>query len=109
MNVPRVAPWLACLILLSGCGAEQTSLSETESEARVVVRAELRPGSSGEDGAALADKYSKLASISGAKADGGDTLTLFVSPQATDDEVEAVRQVVSRDSRVEKVKVERRK
>ncbi len=57
----------------------------------------------------MADKYSKLASIAGARADGGDTLTLFVAPQATEDEVEAVRQVVSRDARVESVRVERRK
>ncbi len=108
VDVTRVAPGLAALVLLIGCGAEQTSLSGIARDAEVVVRAELRPGSSGEDGADLAEEYSKFAGVSGAWAEGGDTLTLFLSPQATEDEAEAVSQAFSRDSRVEQVNVERR-
>jgi hypothetical protein len=108
MNVTRLAPGLAWLVLLTGCGAEQRSLSEVERDADVVVRAELRPGSSGEDAAELGEKYITFAGVAGTRGDRGDTLTLFLSPQATEDEAEAVSQALSRESRVEQVEVERK-
>ncbi len=108
MNVVRLASGLACLVLLTGCGSDQVSASDIQRDAKIVVRAELRPGSSGEDAADLGQKYIKFASVVGTSGDGGDTVTLFLSPQATDDEAEAVRQAISRESGVEQVNVERR-
>jgi len=108
MNVTRLAPGIACLLLVIGCGADEISPSEIERDAKVVLRAELRPGSSGEDGADLTQKYIKFTGVSGTRADAGATLTLFLSPDATEDEAEAVKQALSRDSRVEQVNVERR-
>ncbi len=108
MNVARLTPGLACLVLLTGCGSDQRSSIDIERDAKIVVRAELRPGSSGEDAADLGKKYIEFASVAGTRGDGGNTVTLFLSPQATDDEAEAVSQALSRESRVEQVNVERR-
>jgi hypothetical protein len=108
MNVTGLAAGIASLFMLIGCGVEQTSLSQIQRDARVVLRAELSPDSSGDDGADLTHEYSKFDGISGARADGGDTLAVFLSPEASEDELDAVKQALSRDSRVERVSVERR-
>ncbi len=104
----RIATGLACLVLLIGCGSDLLTSQEAERDAKIVLRAELRPGASGEDAADLTEKYIKFSGVAETHGGGGDTLTVFFSPEATEDEADAVRQALSRESRVEQVNVERR-
>ena len=105
----RLTAALGCVVvLLAGCSAEATRES-IQREAEVVIRADLRSASTGEDAAELTEKYIKFPGVAGTEGDAGDTLTLFLSPKATEDEAEAVRDALSAEPRVEQVRVERRK
>ena len=107
MTSPTAA--LASLVvLLSGCSAEATRDS-IEREAEVVIRADLSPTSTGEDAAELTEKYIKFPGVAGTEGDPGDTLKLFLSPEASEDEAEAVWDALSAEPRVEQVRVERRR
>jgi hypothetical protein len=97
------------LLLVSGCGggSASTSSGDIERDARVVLRADLQPGSTGETAARLVHEYFDLEGVAGTRGDAGQHVWLFSTPDATATEVSAALSALRSDPsvvRVEKVR-----
>jgi hypothetical protein len=105
---PRV--WLSGavtgLLLLSGCGGGSASISseDVEHNARVVLRADLQPGSTGETAAEMVHRYFGLDGVAGTHGDAGQHVWVYSTPDATAAEVSAAMSALRADPSVLRVK-----
>lgn len=115
----RTAVGLTCLLVVTACGSGTTNTPGAESGPtdtsglvepgfRTVLRVDLRPGTSGDDSAALSEKYSGSSGVQESRGGGTDPLFIF-TPDATAEEIAALRQALSDESSVKQVDVEHRK
>ena len=106
----RKATAVATLLLVtSGCGGGSASTSSTDAEhnARVVLQADLRPGSTGKTAARLSQKFIDLGGVAGTRGDGGQHVWIYSTPDATSEEVSAALAAMKAEpsvARVEKVR-----
>ncbi len=81
----------ALLLATSGCGGSSSSTSsgDVERDARVVLQADLQPGSTGRTAARLAQKFIDLQGVAGTRGDGGQHVWIYSTPDATSADVNA--------------------
>jgi hypothetical protein len=95
------------LLAASGCGgvssAASASSGQVQHDARVVFRADLRPGSTGQAAALIAQRFILISGVSGTRGDGGRHVWIYTTPDVTSAEVAAIRQDLSRDPSVASV------
>lgn len=99
-----------CLLALSGCSGGSASTSsrssgDVERNARVVLQADLQPGSTGKTAARLVRKFIHLESVAGTHGDAGQHVWVYSTPDATAAEVSAAVFALRADPSV--VRVER--
>ena len=97
------------LLATSGCGggSGSTSSDEVERDARVVLRADLHPGSTGKTAARLAQEFIDLDGVAGTRGDAGQHVWIYSTPDATSEEVSAALAAMKAEpsvARVEKVR-----
>lgn len=97
------------LLATSGCGGSSASTSsgDAERDARVVLRADLQPGSTGKTAARLAQQFIDLEGVAGTRGDAGEHVWIYSTPDASAAEVSAALSAMHADrsvSRVEKVR-----
>jgi len=105
----KVAAVATLLLAMSGCGggSASTSSGDVERDARVVLQADLRPGSTGKTAARLAQKFIDLEGVAGTRGDAGQHVWIYSTPDATAAEVSAALSALHADpsiGRVEKVR-----
>jgi len=97
------------LLATSGCGggSASTSSGDVEHDARVVLQADLQPGSTGKTAARLAQKFIDLDGVAGTRGDAGHHVWIYSTPDATGAQVSAALAALHAESsvvRVEKVR-----
>ena len=97
------------LLLVSGCsgGSDSISSGDIERDARVVLRADLQPGSTGETAARLVHKFFDLEGVAGTHGDAGRHVWVYTTPDATSAEVSAALSRLRADPSVVRVEKER--
>jgi hypothetical protein len=97
------------LLLLPGCsgGSDSISSGDIERDARVVLRAGLQPGSTGETAAQLVHKYFDLEGVAGTHGDAGRHVWVYTTPDATSAEISAVLSAIRTEPSVVRVEKER--
>lgn len=93
------------LLLVSGCGggSASTSSDDVERDARVVLRADLQPESTGKTAARLVQKYIDLEGVAGTRGDDGQHVWVYSTPDATAAEVAAALSALRMDPSVVRV------
>ena len=97
------------LLLVSGCsgGSDSISSGDIARDARVVLRADLQPGSTGETAARLVHKFFDLEGVAGTHGDAGRHVWVYTTPDATSAEVSAALSALRADPSVVRVEKER--
>jgi hypothetical protein len=83
---------LAIVAAVSGCGggSASTSSGDAQKSARVVLQADLQPGSTGGTAARLAQRFIELEGVAGTRGDAGQHVWIYSTPDATAEEVTAM-------------------
>lgn len=90
-----------------GCGSASTSSVDAERDARVVLQADLKPGSTGKTAARLTQKFIDLEGVAGTRGDGGQHVCIYSTPDATAEEVSGALSAMPAEpsvARVERVR-----
>ena len=94
---PRATGLLLALVLaivpaVSGCGesSASTSSGDVQTNARVVLQADLEPGSTGGTAARLAQRFIDLEGVAGTRGDAGQHVWIYSTHDATAEEVTAM-------------------
>lgn len=105
----KAAAVATLLLATSGCGdgSASTSSGDAERHARVVLQADLQPGSTGKTAARLAQKFIDLEGVAGTRGDAGQHVWIYSTPDATGAQVSEALAAMHAESsvvRVEKVR-----
>jgi hypothetical protein len=105
----KCAAVVVVLLATAGCGggSASTSSGDVERDARVVLQADLQPGSTGKTAARLAQKYIDLEGVAGTRGDSGQHVWIYSTPDASAAEVSAALSALHADpsvARIEKVR-----
>ena len=105
----KVVAAAALVLAASGCGggSASTSSGDVERDARVVLQADLEPGSSGKTAARLAQKFIDLEGVAGTRGDAGQHVWIYSTPDATAAQVAAARSAMQTESAVARVETVR--
>jgi hypothetical protein len=108
----------AVLLVVSGCSQERGDAGPGSStgptgnaglggDADVVLRAELRAGSTGEQAGELVTDYIQLDGVTATRGDGGTHVLVFLDPEASEDVLRDVEERLESEEVVERVTVQR--
>ena len=105
----KAAAVATLLLATAGCGggSASTSSGDAERDARVVLQADLQPGSTGKTAARLAQKFIDLEGVAGTRGDSGQHVWIYSTPDATAAQLSAALAAMHAESsvvRVEKVR-----
>ena len=97
------------LVATSGCGggSASTSSGDAERDARVVLQADLKAGSTGKTAARLTQKFIELEGVAATRGDGGEHVWIYSTPDATGAQVSAALSAMQAEppvARVERVR-----
>lgn len=114
MRARGAAAALCAFLLLaaSGCSQERSDAEPTGNaglggDADVVLRAELREGSTGEQAGELVSDYILLDGVTATRGDEGTHVLVFLDPEASDDVLRDVEERLESEEIVERVTVQR--
>ena len=97
----------AGLLAAGGCGgapsASSASSGQIQQDARVVFRADLKPGSTGQTAARIAQRFIRVSGVWETRGDSGQHVWIYTTRDVTPAEVRAIRQDLGRDPSVASV------
>lgn len=88
-------------LLSAGCGGVSSASSgQISQDAKVVFRADLIPGSTGQTAARIAQEFMHVSGVWGTDGDSGQHVWIYSTRDVTPAQVRAIRQDLSRDPSV---------
>ena len=98
----------AALLAAGGCGGASSASSsgssgQIQQQAKVVFRADLKPGSTGQTAARIAQRFIRVSGVRATRGDSGQHVWIYTARDVTPAEVQAIRRDLSRDPLVASV------
>ena len=95
----------AGLLAAAGCcGESSVSSDQIQRDAKVVFRADLKPGSNGAAAARISQRLIRVGGVWGTNGDSGRHVWIYSTRAVTPAQVRGIRRVLSRDSWVASIK-----